>query len=95
MPVIGNEFVKELEAAWDNLAWDRKWENIVPQEVCEFEYVWHAYSKDEVTQAAAILPTLLQEGQDKDGDFIRTAFLVNYSTGLTIVIQRSHFDDDF
>lgn len=85
MSIIQNQFYKQLEAVWDDLNWDRKEDYSTPR--CDAEYVWHAYSKEEVKEAKKVLKNLEQYESLEDGTtLIRTAHYGSYSTGSAIVI---------
>ena len=93
--ITQNEFVTELEQAWDNLNWHRKFEYSTPD--CgegEIEYAWHAYSKQEIEEASLILKNL-EEDETEDGiDIARSAHLGSYSSGEAIVICKYILEEE-
>jgi hypothetical protein len=90
MATIANEFVKDLEKIWDSLKWERKFEHSTPS--ADILHVWHAYSQEEVSEAAEVLANLTEE-EEIDGRYIvRSAHLGSWSSGEAIVICESELD---
>lgn len=89
MSITPNLYVTELNEIWDELKWHKKFEHSTPTNSIDYEYVFHAYSRNEVEKAKEILANLPEEETLDDGTYLtRSAHLGSWSSGAAIAICK-------
>lgn len=87
--IISNQFVCELEEVWESIKWNRKFFS-VPEYYDQMPFLAHAYSLEEIQE----LKTALEGLEEETEEGMYSAYLFQTSSGETLAITFSAFDEE-